>query len=793
MKKYFFLSALFGSAFLLFWVQFIIAKSLLPFLGGTPAVWNVCQSFFQVALLIGYAYAAWLGDRPKLRQQLLIHLAAIGAGCAIALARFPQLLAQLPMGSDRPIATLLLVLGSTILIPFCVLSATAPLLQRWVSQTRLSFSQNPYVLYAASNAGSLLGVLSYPSAIEPAFSLLGQRQAWLIAYVLEAIMIVACAAIVWRDRSYISTADQPVVQSNLSQSGEEFSGEKPSEITGDLPSASSTKQIGIEQIGESSPFTNDVDNADNADTHASIAPHWSVAIEQPTWRDRLQWALFAFLPASLSLGVTTYITTDLAAVPLFWAIPLSLYLLTYIVAFSNWRRAGQIYPWAVALLPVLVTPLVFWSRLDGAQNLWVMLPFHWVGFTLAAFICHQTLALIKPTVEHLTRFYWWLAIGGAAGGFFNAIIAPYLFPNTQEYPLVLILTLAATIGLGQLPKWSWIAVGLGLGVLLAGVNGKHFGDYWAAYLVAFSLLGTIAYALQLRKTKIITATFAIILMMQFSVGLRGEVVLTDRSFFGVNRVVIDRSRQVISLLHGTTLHGQQSLLPQRRDRPLTYFTETGPIGEFFEGFNQTPRDRVAVLGLGVGTLAAYAQPNQQWTFYEIDPDVKQIATNPQYFDFLSNAKGKVAVEIGDGRLKMQTLPDRSLDLAIMDAFSSDSIPVHLITREAIALYTQKLKPNGLILINITNRYLDLLPVVGATAQDLNLVAIHRWDVNVSEAERVIGKTPSHWVAIGRNQRDLAWLTSPIKSASTWQAVDSQPPNQLWTDNRSSLLSVMRSR
>jgi hypothetical protein len=775
MKKYFFLSALFGSAFLLFWVQFIIAKSLLPFLGGTPAVWNVCQSFFQVALLVGYAYAAWLGDRPKLHHQLLIHLAAIVAGCAIAIAQVPNLVAQVPTSSDRPIITLLTVLGSTILLPFIVLSATAPLLQRWVSQTRLSFSQNPYVLYAASNAGSLLGVLSYPSAIEPAFSLLGQRQVWAIAYVLEAIIIGACAAIAWRNRDQFATYHQNDAQLNSSPTGERLL----AELSGEFPSDSSSQQV----VGEAW-----LNNASNPGANLYDAPSSAGAIEQPTWRDRLQWALFAFLPASLSLGVTTYITTDLAAVPLFWAIPLSLYLLTYIVAFSNWQRSAQLYPWAVALLPVLVTPLVFWSRLDGAQNLWVMLPFHWVGFTLAAFICHQTLALIKPAVEHLTRFYFWLAIGGAAGGFFNAIVAPYLFPNTQEYPLVLILTLAATIGLGQLPKWSWIAIGLGMGALLAGVNGQHFGDYWAAYLVSFGLLGAIAVALQLRKTKIITAALAIILMMQFSIGLRGEVVLTDRSFFGVNRVVIDRSRQVISLLHGTTLHGQQSLLPQRRDRPLTYFTETGPIGEFFEGFNQIPRDRVAVLGLGVGTLATYAQPNQQWTFYEIDPDVKQIATNPQYFGFLSNAKGRVTVEIGDGRLKMQKLPDRSLDLAIMDAFSSDSIPVHLITREAIALYEQKLKPNGVILVNITNRYLDLLPVVGAITRDLKLVAIHRWDVNVSDAERAIGKTPSHWVAIGRNQRDLAWLTTPA-----WQAVEPQSANQLWTDNRSSLLSVMRSR
>jgi hypothetical protein len=778
MKKYFFLSALFGSAFLLFWVQFIIAKSLLPFLGGTPAVWNVCQSFFQVALLIGYAYAAWLGDRPKLHHQLLIHLAAIVAGCAIAIAQVPNLVAQVPTSGDRPIVTLLTVLASTILLPFVVLSATAPLLQRWVSQTRLSFSQNPYGLYAASNAGSLLGVLSYPSAIEPAFSLLGQRQVWLIAYVLEAIIIVACTSVVWRDREHFPSYHFPSYQRDLDQ----------------LPVLQTSEWLPHSDANDASSNHAQARSLDDELANAvtvSQSTEARMELEQPTWRDRFQWALFAFLPASLSLGVTTYITTDLAAIPLLWAIPLSLYLLTYIVAFSNWHRAPQLYPWAVALLPVLVTPLVFWSRLDGAQNLWVMLPFHWVGFTLAAFICHQTLALIKPAVEHLTQFYFWLAIGGAAGGFFNAIAAPYLFPNIQEYPLVLILTLAATIGLGQLPKWSWIAIGLGMGALLAGVNGQHFGDYWAAYLVSFGLLGAIAVALKLRKTKIITAALAIILMMQFSVGLRGEVVLTDRSFFGVNRVVIDRSRQVISLLHGTTLHGQQSLLPQRRDRPLTYFTETGPIGEFFEGFNQIPRDRVAVLGLGVGTLATYAQPGQQWTFYEIDPDVKRIASDPQYFDFLSNAKGSVSVEIGDGRLKMQELPDRSLDLAVMDAFSSDSIPVHLITREAIALYQQKLKPNGVILVNITNRYLDLLPVVGAIARDLKLVAIHRWDVKLSDAERAIGKTPSHWVVIGRNQRDFAWLTTPAKSA--WQVVAPQPANQLWTDNRSSLLSVMRSR
>jgi len=737
MKKLIFAGALFGSAFLLFWVQFIVAKSLLPLLGGTPAVWTVCQAFFQIMLLAGYGYAAWWGDRPSLRWQLWGH-GAIGLGGGIAMVlQFSQVFGTATSAVEQPIWTLLQLLTTGIALPFFALSATAPLLQRWVSRTELDLGKNPYVLYAASNAGSLLGVLGYPSAIEPIFSLLEQRQLWQIGYGLELILIAVCAIVTWRDRSL-------------------------------------------------APLTGQPENPDAWEPESSPE-----MLQKPTWRDRLQWAIFAFLPASLSLGVTTYVTTDLAAVPLFWAIPLSLYLLTYIVAFSDWRRSSQIYPWAIALLPLFVTPLVFWSRLDGAQNLWVMLPFHWLGFAIAAFACHQTLVLIRPSVDYLTQFYFWIALGGALGGSFNAIAAPYLFPNTQEYPLVLILTLLAVINSTRLPKWSWIAIGLGIGALLAGINVDRLGDHWAAYLVAFSLVVIIAAALQLRKTKIIVAILAIILMMQFSVGLRGEVLLTDRSFFGVNRVVRDRSRQVMSLLHGSTLHGQQSLVPARRDRPLTYFTETGPIGEFFAGFNQSPRDRVAVLGLGIGTLASYAQSNQQWTFYEIDPTVKAIAENPDYFSFLKTAQGKIAVEIGDGRLKMKAAPDQSLDLVIMDAFSSDSIPVHLITREAIALYFQKLKPNGLILVNITNRYLDLLPVLGAIGQDLKLTAFHRWDIKVSEADRVLGKTPSHWVVMGRNPQDLGWLIASPKSP--WIMLDPQPTSQLWTDDRSSLLSVMRSR
>ncbi len=759
MKKLIFAGALFGSAFLLFWVQFIVAKSLLPLLGGTPAVWTVCQAFFQIMLLAGYGYAAWWGDRPSLRWQLWGHGAiAIAGGIAMVL-QFSQVFGTATSAGDQPILTLLKLLSTGVALPFFALSATAPLLQRWVSRTELDLGKNPYVLYAASNAGSLLGVLGYPSAIEPLFSLLEQRQFWQMGYGFELVLIAVCAVITWRDRSL--TPLMPLTT-----------------LPVDAPTDTHVVDQGF--------LDQELLNQDVLNQELSAS-----SLQKPTWRDRLQWAIFAFLPASLSLGVTTYVTTDLAAVPLFWAIPLSLYLLTYIVAFSDWRRSSQIYPWAIALLPLFVTPLVFWSRLDGAQNLWVMLPFHWLGFAIAAFACHQTLVLIRPSVDYLTQFYFWIALGGALGGAFNAIAAPYLFPNTQEYPLVLILTLLAVINSTRLPKWSWIAIGLGIGALLAGINFGRLGEYWAAYLAAFSLVAVIATALQLRKTKIIVALLAIVLMMQFSVGLRGEVLLTDRSFFGVNRVVRDRSRQVMSLLHGSTLHGQQSLVPARRDRPLTYFTETGPIGEFFAGFNQSPRDRVAVLGLGIGTLASYAQSNQQWTFYEIDPTVKAIAENPDYFSFLKTAQGKIAVEIGDGRLKMKAAPDQSLDLVIMDAFSSDSIPVHLITREAIALYFQKLKPNGLILVNITNRYLDLLPVLGAIGQDLKLTAFHRWDIKVSEADRVLGKTPSHWVVMGRNPRDLGWLIDSPKSP--WTMLDPQPTSQLWTDDRSSLLSVMRSR
>ncbi|MBD2635288.1 fused MFS/spermidine synthase [Limnothrix sp. FACHB-881] len=796
MKKTIFSVALFGSAFLLFWVQFIVAKSLLPLLGGTPAVWNVCQAFFQMMLLAGYGYAAWLSDRPSLRSQFWIHGAvAIGGGLALW-SQFNQVLSQSTITVDRPLITLLQILFLGVALPFFALSATAPLLQRWVSQTRLDLGKDPYVLYAASNAGSLLGVLGYPGAIEPLFSLLEQRQFWQLGYGIELLLIGACVLITWRDRNWNSAGDsnnlEQFLQSKQQPGLENF------ESLGDFKKLENLENL--EELTTLPEQLTTLGNTPASSKNGAVVNRLTFASEpesspnkplQPTWRDRLQWALFAFLPASLSLGVTTYVTTDLAAIPLFWAIPLSLYLLTYIVAFSNWRWSAIAYPLSIASLPLLVTPLVFWSRLDGAQNLWVMLPFHWLGFAIAAFVCHQTLALIKPSVTYLTQFYFWIALGGALGGSFNAIAAPSLFSTTQEYPLILILTLLSVINSHRLPKWSWIAIGLGLGALLAGINFNHLADYWAAYCVAFGLLASIGWALQLRKTKIISAGLAIILMMQFSVGLRGEVLLIDRSFFGVNRVVRDRSRQVMSLLHGSTLHGQQSLLPQRRDRPLTYFTETGPIGEFFAGFNQSRRDRVAVLGLGIGTLASYAQPDQQWTFYEIDPTVKSIAQNPAYFSFLELSKGKVTVEIGDGRLKMQTVGDRSLDLVIMDAFSSDSIPVHLITREAIASYLNKLTDRGLILVNITNRYLDLLPVLGAISQDLRLTAIHRWDLRVLEAEKAIGKTPSHWVAIARSPQDLNWLID--RPQTQWQPVPPQPPSQLWTDDRSSLLSVIRSR
>ncbi len=721
---------LFVSAFLLFWVQLMVGKMILPLLGGSPSVWNTCLFFFQSILLLGYGYShlttRWWGTR----RQAVIHSFLL----LLPIASLPIIIAKgwVPPHDANPIPWLLALLLVSVGLPFFVISTSAPLIQKWFADTAHPDSSDPYFLYTASNLGSILGVLSYPILIEPNFTLTEQSWLWKIGYGLLALLTLGCATFLWRK------------------------GTNKIEVTSATVDATS-----------------------------------------PNTQQQARWVLLSFLPSSLLLGVTTYITTDIAAIPLLWAVPLALYLLTFIFTFT--RKPLLPHHTLVGFLPLLLTALIVLSLLKVMQPVWVLLPLHLLGLFVLGCVFHGELARSRPSSEYLTIFYLWIAVGGVLGGLFNAIAAPLLFPSILEYPLIMGLSIlllqlpsrkdnCVTQSFFTLKKTLPISIGLLLGSLLVGFQLKYFNMSLVGSLFALSILVAIRYSFTLHPVRFGVGIALIVLLSQFYIPSMGRILDSERSFFGVNRVLFDKQGGYHILLHGTTVHGKQSLAPQRRHQPLTYFYPTGPIGQVFRDLNRTKHlSKVAVLGLGIGTLAAYSEPAQQWTFYEIDPIVEKLAINPRYFTFLQDSKAPFSIVLGDARLRLADVPDKHYDLIVMDAFTSDAIPVHLVTREAIQLYLSKLTEQGLIAINISNRYINLEPVIGALAHNLGLSTLKQLEMNVSPAEKEMGKSASHWVLLARHQSDFGNL---IKD-SRWQPISETVLRRVWTDDFSNIFSVLR--
>jgi spermidine synthase len=771
---------LFLSAFLLFWVQLMVAKMILPLWGGTPSVWNTCLFFFQATLLLGYGYSHLATRCWGVRRHAILHSFLL----FLPIAFLPIALNQVgtTLNSTHPILELLILLLLGAGVPFFVVSTSAPLIQKWFAETPHPDRNDPYFLYSASNVGSLLGVISYPLVIEPHLSLSQQSGWWTISYGCLVLLTLGCMALVW-------------------------------------------------QSGIGKPRTQ---RSDQLEVHQDKNPQ-----NPATTQQKLQWIFLSFLPSSLLLGVTTYITTDIASIPLLWAVPLSLYLLTFILTFS--RQSFRLSPQLMGLSPLVLAGAITLATTKMILPVWILLLAHWGELFLVGCAFHGELANSRPHPQQLTEFYFWISLGGVLGGLFNSIIAPLLFPTLLEYPFMIGISLLllqdpsrftalsnrklenledlqtqvkqAKLDNPELDVSNWVAahilpqyasrnqpkkrtlfsltlpIGLGLllGHLLLGFQLNISNSSWLVWLITIGLLIAIGYTFSLYPWRWLVGFVLVILLNQFSLPL-SQIIYTDRSFFGVNQVLYNPAENYHAFIHGTTLHGKQSLDPQRQNEPLTYFAKTGPIGQLFQSLDTDLRvSQVGVMGLGIGTLAAYAQPGQTWTFYEIDPTVKNIASDPQYFTFLQNAKGSVSIVLGDGRLSIANVKNSTYDLLVMDAFSSDSIPVHLITREAIDLYLQKLSPHGLIALNITNRYLDLAPVIGKLAHDRHLVALSQWDNHVSAEERRFGKTPSHWVILARHPQDFGTLTNDPR----WKSIANLQSQTVWTDNFSNLVRSLR--
>ena len=768
---------IFLSAFLLFLVQPIIAKMVLPLLGGTPAVWNTCMMFFQVMLLGGYGYVHALTTHVGVRRQVAVHL---------LLLCLPLMF--LPVGvvshwvapdADHPIAWLLGLLSLSVGLPFFMLSTTTPLLQKWFTSLDHPSARDPYFLYAASNVGSMLALLGYPLMIEPYSPLKGEQwfsQSWMwsLGYLSLLLSVSLCAWIIWRSSTVgVAKAQRDVV---------------------------------VEQtVIDSCP---------------------------PNWFTYIRWTALAFIPSSLMLGATAYITLNIAAIPLLWVIPLALYLLSFILVFAKWP--SQVHRAMITIMPLTILLLILTLMPSGVKvRFWIIILLHLATLFVVALVCHGELARSRPPVTHLTMFYLLISVGGSLGGSFNALVAPTVFKGIIEYQLVLVLAVLVLPCVNECPtaeksRWHWMRFTTGgvrydlawaffLGLMTLGLlwllrSTDHTPSVLAnlfpslfegmesvsrlvdvpfdklALLMACLIPLVFCYGSVARPRRFGLGLGAILIGSSYAATLHDDMVLyQERTFFGVLKVERNQEANWHKLLHGATNHGKQSLDSYRRDEPLTYYHRTGPIGQAFATWKGPyAKTKIAVVGLGTGTLASYIRSGQSLTFYEIDPAMVRIAQTSRYFTYYEAAQQRGAdlrVVLGDARLKLAEAPDHHYDLIVLDAFSSDAIPVHLVTREAMMMYLLKLTDDGILALHISNRYLGLEPVLGNLARDLSLAGLKQFDDESDE--QFSGKSSSDWVLLARNSKAFGTLLHD----SRWTRLKQDLRVGVWTDDFSNVLSV----
>jgi hypothetical protein len=727
----FFMAWLFGltlflSSALLFLVQPMIGRLILPLLGGTPAVWNTCLVFFQAVLLAGYVYAhavpSWLGER----RHVLFHVAFLLLPLVCLPIALPR--AWTPPEEASPVVWVLGLLLVSVGLPFFAVATSAPLLQRWFANSGYYFSRDPYFLYAASNCGSLAALLGYPLLVEPLLPLADQGRLWTAGYLVFLLLTTGCAIWSWKTAAPTGTENNTM---------------------GPSPAA----------LG---------------------------------WKRRLHWLLLAFVPSSLMLSATTYLTTDIASIPLLWMIPLALYLLTFVLTFA--RKEWVPYPLLTRWMPIVVLVVVLVLLSEATEPIILLLALHLFGLFWISLVCHATLARDRPPSERLTEFYLWLSLGGMLGGLFNALLAPLVFSAPVEYPLVLVL--ACLLRPAPVPAFRALdlVLPLGLGGLTVALilSGPRLylepGPNSVAWMFAGPLV--VCYTFSERPLRFALGLAAILLAANTYDGIYGRTLYRARSFFGVHRVTLDPTGSYRLLVHGDTIHGQQSVDPARAREPLSYYFRTGPIGELFEALRGDERlHQVGVVGLGTGALTCYAKPGQHWTFYEIDPAVVAIARDSGQFTFFTSGPVQPALVLGDARLQLARSTER-YGLLIIDAFSSDAVPIHLLTREALQIYWDHLRADGLLVFNISSRYFDLEGVLADLAEHAEppLVCMAQNDLAVSPAEKQLGKSPSHWVVMARQREALAKLNQPRR---TWRQVQGRSDRALWTDDYCNLLGVLR--
>ena len=781
-----FSATIFISAALLFLVEPMFAKFILPLFGSTPAVWTGSMLFFQAALLAAYLYVhattTWLGAR----KQAWLHLAVVSLPLLLFLLSGPLAVPSegwAPSSQSNPIFLLLGLMLVAVGLPFFAIAATNPLIQRWLSDTDHPAARDPYFLYRASNLGSVIGLLGYPLVVEREFTLSNQGLWWSVGYGLLVVLVFASAVMLWRSEP------APAQEEEEAES-----------LSGDPVS------------GGGSPLTAD----------PSLEAPAGRLSGRPTWLRRARWVGLTFVPSSLMLGVTAYITTDISPVPLLWVIPLSLYLFSFVIVFSpSQRMPDAVHKAMVAALPIMIAFLVITTLTDVLRNpYWATILVHFAGFFVITMVLHGEVARDRPPARHLTEFYLWVSVGGVLGGVFNALVAPVAFDTVIEYPLMIImaclflpgLLLARLVagerdgrdearrgdeeermtssGSGRGRQLSLVldfVLPLALGGLMVAlgfaVDEGTFDSIfdrptvWQLFIGLGAGLACLWFAyISSRPIRFGLGIAALIVAVTFA---NGETSLfEDRSFFGVYRVTGDEQRH--TLIFGNTNHGAQAF-GTNPPVPTTYYDNTGPVGQAFDALPEEVTSRPAVIGLGTGTMACYNKAGQQMTFYEIDPLIEYIARDESLFTYLRDCPGQKEVVLGDARLSLAEAPDDEYGIIVADAFSSDAIPVHLMTREAIDLYFDKLKENGVLLVHISNRHLELEPVLGNVAQDTGLACRAQNDVEQGPP----GKFISHWVMMAREDGDFGSMAENGR----WQPCELDPDTAAWTDDFSNLLST----
>lgn len=727
--------ALLTSASLLFSVQPLFAKMVLPHLGGSPSVWAVAMCFFQAALLAGYCYAHALNRFAPAWLAPIVHLVV----CAAAALMLPF---ALPEWANEPSSGntylwLVSVLAVGVGLPFFATSANAPLLQAWFSRSGHPHASDPYFLYGASNLGSLVSLLSYPFLIEPMFGLDAQRAIWATGFGMLMLMLGGCAVLMLASQNKAATRE--------------------------VAATPDADVVGV------------------------------------TLSDRLTWIGLAFIPSALLVAFTTHITTDIASAPFLWVIPLATFLGTFVIVF----RDESMIPHQPVLRahPILVASAIVFVVMPHAGGTVLQALLGFATFVVTTLVSHRALYQARPAAAKLTEFYLYMSLGGVLGGMFAALIAPQLFNSVVEYPLLIIVGLFARPGVWEalrkaaletLTRQQWLIVAGSVATLvILHATGLMPSGATTSVVLVVSLALAVAITVFADRAAILALLGVAAIVVTLFAATSNSDGYSERSFFGVSRVIDSPDGRHRLLIHGSTIHGGQKLRDDKgaklaRAEPIMYYHANGPMARGFDLVRSGKpgiKLNAGVVGLGAGSLACALLPGETLTYFEIDPVVVSIARDPKHFTFLSGCAPHTKTVLGDARLTLAKQPAGTFDYLVVDAFSSDAVPVHLLTQEALNLYLSRIAADGLIAFHISNRHMELESVVAATVA--KIPGVHMAAVLQKDAKRSIDNHPSHVVYLSRNR---ATIEQAMRLPGA-RAVDARQ-TAAWSDNYADILSAI---